>query len=202
MTTLDVRFFVPGEPQTKGNHSGFPIDRGKCEQCKPGRPCGGRACFGGRRVGVSLTDKGGSALSAWQELIFVSAVNARNAGRHRLVERPGSVEVSMIFVLARPETHWDSRGNLTTEGRRYPMPSTKPDRDKLERTVADGLTGALVVDDSQIVTGGIVKTYARHRGKTGVVVHARQVSDIPEWARHELVFAGLAEATPPQGALI
>src|ERR1700748_995190 len=137
---LDIRFKVEGTPCPKGSMSGFPIDRGPCVDCKPGKPCRSRSCFGGRIVGVSVTDQGGKELEAWQELVFVRAMSARNAAGARPVARPGACEVTMVFVMPRPAGLWHPKrqGELTSEGRARPLPSVKPDIDKLARACLDG----------------------------------------------------------------
>jgi Holliday junction resolvase RusA-like endonuclease len=194
---LDVRFIVEGKPIPKGNHAAYPISRGRCEDCKPGRSCGRKNCFGGVIVGTVITDDGGKELEAWEQLVHVQAISARNRAAQRLVEPPASVEVRMIFVLPRPGGHWTESGSgqLTAAGRERRHPSVKPDWDKLARAVADGLTGALVRDDSQIVIGQPAKVYAPYRGKAGVIVVARQLGDeLPEWIAAELVTFGIVSA--------
>lgn len=195
MTMLDVRFVVEGTPVAKGNMSGFPIARGKCCDCKPGKPCRGRSCFSGTIVGVSVTDQGGKELTAWQEMIRVRAISARNAAAQRLVSRPGAVSLSMAFVLARPAGHWRSGGDLSADGRRMWVPTVKPDDDKIARAVADGLTGALAEDDSQFTVTKIAKVYAGQKGWTGVVISARQVYAHEEWVLETML--GLGVWSPP-----
>lgn len=193
---LDVRFMVKRTPVTKGNHAAFPFARGECDDCKSrwqsGYRCGRRNCFRGILVGTRVTDDKGSELDAWEQLVHVEAMSARNRAGQRMVEPPGAVEVSMIFVLARPDGHWDSRGNLTAAGRDRPLPTVKPDTDKLARATADGLTGALVKDDSQLVFFYPGKVYAPYRGATGVIIVARQVSGPPAWVTAELERFGVA----------
>jgi len=183
---LDVRFKVEGIPVPKGSMAGFPIARGKCDECKPGKPCRGRSCFGGTIVGVSVTDQGGKELEAWQDLVFVRALSARNAAGARPVARPGACEVMMVFVMPRPAGHWNAAGALTKEGLSKPLPSVKPDVDKMARAAFDGLSRALVEDDAQICVAPLAEVYAGWKGWTGVVIRARQVSSVPAWALEEL----------------
>ncbi len=204
---LDIRTFIPGDPVPKGNHDGFPIDRGPCRECKPGAPCRARTCFGGRRVGVSITDDGGKELEAWQALVRIHAISARNVAGCRLVERPWAVEVWMIFLRRRPDGHYKGGGALSAEGLRNPLPATKPDWDKLARAVGDGLTsatakglvGAIAEDDAQICVAQVAKVFTA--GRPGVIIRARQVSAEPEWVREEMRLLGLA-APVTQGALL
>lgn len=179
---LDISFLVEGTPLSKGSMSGFPIARGKCTECKPGKSCRQRNCFGGVLVGVSVTDQGGKALDAWEDLVHVRAMSARNAAGARPVQRPGALMLELVFVLARPDNHWTKRGDLSAAGRAVPDPTTKPDGDKLARAILDGCTRALVADDSQVIVASVAKVFAGWRGWTGAVVNAKEVSGPPAWA--------------------
>ncbi len=175
---LDVRFSVPGVPLPKGSMSGFPVDRGACADCKPGKPCRARSCFGGRIVGVSVVDQGGKELEAWQEHVFVQALSERNRQGMRPIARPAACEVTMVFVMPRPAGHWTPMGALTADGRSKLLPSVKPDLDKLARATLDGISRALVEDDAQCCIAHLYETYACWKGWTGVAVRARMVSEL------------------------
>lgn len=197
---LDVRFFVEGSASCKGNHDAFPISRGPCKDCKPSRPCARRNCFGGTIVGAVITDDGGKELEAWEALVRVRAISARNVSGGRLVDA-GAVQLDAIFVLPRPASHWTTSGRLTTEGiSAGPLHWRRPDRDKLLRALFDGITGTLVKDDSQLSVGDTAKVYAPWKGKTGVAVRARQVSSLDGWIEHELAYHGIH--LPKQEALL
>lgn len=196
---LDIRFVVEGAACPKGNHQAFPISRGRCKSCRPGKPCRGRSCFGGTIVGTVVTDKGGAELEAWQELVRVRAISARNAAGQRLVERPGAVEVAMIFVMPRPGGHWTDSGALTSVGRAQPLPTVKPDIDKMMRSALDGMTGSVVEDDAQLVLARTAKVYAGYHGPIGLVVRARQISSYPAWVDSELDCAGMLVITGQTG---
>lgn len=188
---MDIRFKVAGTPQSKGNMSGIPRVRGPCQKCKPVRPCGRRSCVNGWQLGVAVTDKGGKALEAWQDLVTVEAISARNRSGARPIAKPDACEVSMVFVLPRPANHFLPDGRLSSEGRVMVLPVVKPDTDKLARSCFDSLTRSLVVDDAVIKVAHLSCVYATWKGWTGVVIHARQVHEVPEWARQELAFAGV-----------
>lgn len=193
---FDIRFSAPGRVVPKGNHAGFPIARGRCAECKPGAQCRRRNCFGGTIVGVVITDDGGGELEAWEEFAKVKAISARNAAGARIVEPPGALEVRMIFLVTRPQSHFTTKGALSAEGMRRPMPTTKPDWDKLSRSTADALTGALVTDDSQIAIALVAKVWGI---KPGVLIRARTVSEPSDWVARELAAHKLSTA---QGALL
>lgn len=183
---LDIRFVVEGLAVPKGSHQAFPISRGECKDCKPGKPCRGRSCFRGLIVGTVITDQQGKELEAWEALAKVRAMSARNAAGQRIVLRPGAVAVAVVFVLPRPGGHWTDAGALTAAGRAQPLPTVKPDADKLMRALGDGMTGVLAEDDAQIIMPMPAKVYANHRGWTGAVVRARQVSRYDAWVYEEL----------------
>lgn len=194
---LDVRFFVPGSPVPKGNHAAFPIARGKCE-CK-GAGCRRRNCFGGTIVGTVVTDDKAKELEAWEQYVKVHAISARNAAGARLVEKPNALEVRLVFMFDRPQGHWTSKGQLSADGLRNPLPSVKPDWDKVSRATADALTGALCEDDGQIALAMVSKIYTPDR--PGVVVRARQIGGVADWVLAELAELGIKTPAAVQGAL-
>lgn len=195
----EISFMVPRKPVPKGSVNGYPIARGKCEECKPGQRCGRRNCFGGTIVGVSIADGGGKELEAWEGLVRIHATSARNAAGWRLIEKPGAIEVRFVFLRERPDGHLLSSGALSAEGLRNPLPITKPDEDKLARAVQDALTGSIVVDDSQVVSSHVAKAYTA--GKPGLLVQIARISREPEWVLEMLRRHGLA-APVTQGALL
>ena len=196
--TLDIRFFVPGIPVPKGSHEAFVRAVGKCKKCKPGKPCMAGNCVNGVIVRAIVADEQGAELKAWQQMTHYKAISARNSAGHRLVKAPGSVDVSMVFVIPRPKGHWTASGLLTKEGRDRPNPSVKPDNDKLQRAISDGLTGALVEDDAQLVIGRAAKIYASWKGDVGVVVRARQFTSYDAWVLNEMQHAGVRWESPNQ----
>lgn len=198
---MDVRFSVEGIPVPKGNMSGFPVDRGPCRACKPGKPCRARNCFVGRAMGVSVTDQGGKELEAWQELTFVRAVSARNAAGMRVIARPNACEVVLVFVMPRPDGHWTPAGALTAAGRERLLPTVKPDVDKMTRAILDGITTALLEDDALVVVARVAEVYAGWKGWTGACVRARQISSMDAWVEHELAYHGVW-SPPTQRALL
>lgn len=196
---LDIRFEVEGIPVPKGSHQAFAIARGECKTCKAKKPCNAKNCFRGLLVGTVVTDQQGGELKAWEELIRVRAMSARNAAGQRLVRRPGAVAIEIVFVLPRPGGHWTASGALTADGRAQPLPTVKPDVDKMVRGILDGITEILAEDDAQIIAAPPAKVYAGWRGWTGAVIRARQVSTYAAWVTELL---GDLWTPPTQGALI
>jgi Holliday junction resolvase RusA-like endonuclease len=203
---LDLRFFVPGDPVAKGNHNAFPIKRGDCTDCTPDARCKRSNCFNGIIVGTVITDDAGKALEAWQGMVRTCAIAARDAARMRPVEKPGALEISLVFLRHRPDSHYTGKGALSSEGLRFAMPTTKPDWDKLSRPIGDamvdnvkrGIAGALADDDAQITVAQAAKCYTDR--KSGVIIRARHITRVPDWVLAELVAAGFP-APAMQGAL-
>lgn len=198
---LDLRFWVPGTPVPKGNHDAFPIARGKCDECrKTGRPCRRRNCFGGTIVGTAVTDSAGKELEAWQEMVRVQAISARNAAAQRAVSKPGAVSLKLVFLIERPAGHWTDSGALTRSGREMPFPTSRPDWDKLTRAVCDGLIPAIAEDDSQFVLGSVALEYAPWKVKAGCSVRARRYVSRDSWVAAELDYHSISTVSP-QGAM-
>jgi Holliday junction resolvase RusA-like endonuclease len=164
----------------------------------PGRPCRVRNCFGGTIVGTAVTDSAGGELTAWQEMVRVQAISARNAAGQRPVPRGGSVAILLVFVQSRPAGHWTETGLLTRAGKDRPFPSVPPDWDKLSRAVCDGLMPALVEDDSQIVLAGVALVYAPWKGPSGCVVRARRLLSLESWVQRELDYVGIDTRSPQE----
>lgn len=100
---------------------------------------------------------------AWVEVV---GMEARAAMNRVGIWRPltGAMRLEIIYYLR--------RGNTVKRA----LPSVKPDVDKLERAVLDGLTGVVFVDDAQV-------TDVRHRKRyadwcePGIVVEVYRMED-------------------------
>lgn len=127
-----LELFVPGKPEPKGSTRSFVVT-----------PKGGKP----RAVTTSDNPEVGS----WQGRIAELAKAA-------MFGRPafrGPVQVTVRFAIARPRSHYTATGRLSS---RAPLWHTsKPDLDKLERAVLDGLRGkrgaepVVLADDAIVV---------------------------------------------------
>lgn len=90
-------------------------------------------------------------LKPWREAVYVRAVQAIRL-RGSVSVFHGPVSVVLEFVMPRPKRPTK------------PACDTSPDLDKLCRAVFDGLTGAALKDDSQVVRLVASKRYARPGG--------------------------------------
>lgn len=99
----------------------------------------------------------------WRDAI-VQAV--RENGHRVLFGEHVPVEVTVMFLLARPRTHYGTgrmAAALRGDAPRYPTAKQRDDTDKLCRSTLDGLAEAGVLDDdSQVVTLTARKRYAGH----------------------------------------
>lgn len=73
----------------------------------------------------------------------------REAGGHRLPDGP--VVAHIHIYLERPQSHFTSKGQLSSTGRRAPFPVRRPDLDNTAKLILDSLNGLAYRDDAQIV---------------------------------------------------
>jgi len=138
MTFLQLSFFVPGIPQSRGSKKPF-IYRKK---------------EGGQ--GVAMSDDNPKS-KAWMSVVALAAAAAM-AGREPLV---GPVRIFFTFIMPRPASHFGSGRNSKTLKPGAPKYHTqKPDGLKLCRGVEDALTGIVYRDDNQNCLGSWDKRWA------------------------------------------
>lgn len=71
----------------------------------------------------------------------------------------------MLFLVERPGSHFNSRGELSAEGLRHPLPENrKPDVDNALKLVMDALNGRAYKDDVQITTSREMKRWSNVEG--------------------------------------
>jgi Holliday junction resolvase RusA-like endonuclease len=71
----------------------------------------------------------------------------------------GALRVTFCFYRPRPQSHYNSTGGLSKEGRETSFPITRPDVLKLSRAAEDALTGIAWSDDSIIVDEDLKKRW-------------------------------------------
>ena len=82
----------------------------------------------------------------------------QDAGSPRLPDGP--VYMTVEIVMARPQGHWNSKGDLNAAGKRSCWPTKKPDLDNVAKLIADSLNGCAFRDDAQIVRSNCIKRWA------------------------------------------
>ncbi len=116
-----------------------------------GRPEGkGRPRFGkGGRVFTPNATKlaEGRIIDAW-----------KNAGEPRL---DGPIKVTLLLEVARPKSHFTTKGVLNANGRRTPRPTgRKPDIDNALKLVMDALNRRAYRDDVDVVQAVVERWWA------------------------------------------
>jgi len=114
-----------------------------------------------------LVEGNRAKLNPWRQDVAAAAQAAMESGPWR-----EAVSVQMTFFLKRPKGHFGTGRNEGTLRSAAPRrPGTKPDIDKLSRSILDALTGIVFADDSQVVSLDAMKMYADNGHTPGVVVN-------------------------------
>lgn len=126
-----IKFEVPGRPIQQGSMKAF--------------VAGGRA---------RITHDKGKDLMEFRSRVGYAA---RAAGASSV---RGPMVIDLTFVMPRPKSHYGTGKNLGRLKATAPKyVCSKPDLDKLIRSVLDGLTNIAFADDSQVVTITARKQY-------------------------------------------
>jgi crossover junction endodeoxyribonuclease RusA len=104
-----------------------------------------------KHVGRGIMVEQSPNLKSWREAVRQEALKA---GAPMAL---GPVFVELVFRFARPKAHFNSKGQLKPNAPTHVI--TKPDIDKIERSVLDALTGVLFKDDSQVCRLFAMKMY-------------------------------------------
>ncbi len=138
-----IQLYVAGDPLPQGSKTGF-ILRGKTRKQD-------RVVL--KEVANNATKKRkAGALKRWRKAI------AEEARKHAPAELiAGPVDLTIVFVLERPKSHWLKSGRIAKGKPRRPI--GRPDKSKLTRAVEDALSGVIYRDDSQVVDGRVRKRY-------------------------------------------
>lgn len=138
-------FIIAGEAEPGGSKKAFvPLQKDKVCTCGP-TPVKLPFYRAGGGVMVNVVDANSNA-EHWK--IHVGRVARSEYSGPTFA---GALEVTFHFYRARPQSHYNSTGGLSKEGREHPFPITRPDLLKLARSTEDALTGIVWTDDSIIV---------------------------------------------------
>lgn len=154
-------FFVPGEPVPKGSTKSFPFKR------KNGK------------LGVSTTNSNPDT-EAWQNRVsLVASEENRLRGEPFFRDdRLDAFEVEATFYFTKPKS----------TPRWWRFHTKRPDLDKLQRALLDGLTNVLFPDDSQVDRLNVGKEYADTEHPPGVrVIIKRKMQGPPTKLKPERV---------------
>ena len=117
----------------------------------------------GRGVMVDMS----ANLKPWREAVRQEALKTGAA------MALGPVFVELVFRFARPKGHFNTKGQLKPNAPMHVI--VKPDIDKIERSVLDGLTGVLFKDDSQVCCLYALKVYCKEGELEGCEVIVENV---------------------------
>ena len=117
----------------------------------------------GRGVMVDMS----ANLKPWREAVRQEALKTGAA------MALGPVSVELVFRFARPKGHFNTKGQLKPSAPMHVI--VKPDIDKIERSVLDGLTGVLFKDDSQVCCLYALKVYCKEGELEGCEVIVENV---------------------------
>jgi crossover junction endodeoxyribonuclease RusA len=139
-------FFVYGVPTPKGSAKalrGVPF----------GKPC--PACHQSKR-GHPRVFSDNSNLKGWEQAIRGASRASKNV--EKIV---GPVEIHLAFHMPRLKSHYRTGkySHLLKDSAPF-WHTTKPDIDKLERAVFDGLTNICYGDDATVAKNGAIKFYS------------------------------------------
>lgn len=118
---------------------------------------------------VQIAHDNPKPLRSWRQDV---AAMAADAGCQPIGDK-APVRVEATFRFSRP---------ATVSAKKRPLPSVKPDIDKLVRALLDALTGVAFVDDAQVVALEVQKLYSTEPGLTctvgpAVALYAADVGD-------------------------
>lgn len=123
-----------------------------------------------RHVGNGRMVESSKAVGPWREAV---RAEAQRVSWHDIPGSGDPVQVTIMFLLPRPNGHYS-----TAKGKRNmvkpsapKLPATRPDLDKLERAVLDGLVmGGVMADDSSVVSLTARKVYASNGEAPGAII--------------------------------
>lgn len=123
-----------------------------------GKPAGkGSKRIGRTRAGRPIVLDDNARTKPWQSQVQAAAIEAMGIPAEPF---RGPVSVSVVIQIARPKGHYGTgknAGKLKDNAPYWCL--SKPDCDKVVRTVLDALTGVAYHDDSQCGIDAPVKTY-------------------------------------------
>lgn len=135
---MNLQFTVFGTPVPKGSTRPF--------ACR--KKVNGAWVYTGKTATIQ---NNAADLRPWEAKVRDAAIQAGA----KVVSGP--VQVDLVFSFRRPKCHYGSGKNSNIIKPAAPVHHIqKPDIDKLERAILDGLKGCVVVDDCQVVR--VVKT--------------------------------------------
>ncbi|WNM74153.1 RusA-like resolvase [Mycobacterium Phage Nergal] len=147
----------------------------------PGKPApqGSKDFKGFSKNGTAILKESSDAVGPWRERIALQAMQAMLDAGLPVIAKKFPITTSLTFVMPRP---------ASAPKTKTPPAVNRPDADKLERAVNDGLTDVVWQDDSQVTHTERRKVIAEIGQQPGV--HIRISS--PAWGDEALAAARAA----------
>jgi Holliday junction resolvase RusA-like endonuclease len=126
-----------------------------------------------RHVGRGIMVESSKAVGPWREAVRAETQRVMKEQSNGPLE--GALYVGLYFTLQRPKSHYRTGRNAHLLRDSAPAyPAGRPDGDKLERAVWDGLTsGGAYADDGQVVMWGGSKAW----GTPGCVIEIERLEE-------------------------
>lgn len=118
-----------------------------------------------------MTSDAGEKLKKYEEAIRNAAVDSWQG---EVTREP--VKVAVRFYLKRPKNQTTSTGRKSSKWRLFN--TSKPDIDKLTRSVLDALTGVIYADDSQVIGLEIEKGYNDTIGNDVTLIDVAEIKQV------------------------
>jgi Holliday junction resolvase RusA-like endonuclease len=141
-------FFAEGVPQPQGSAKGFVV----------------KSKATGKLRAVVTSDN--PKVRPWRESVRDAARRAMEREGQSTLLLTGPLSLSMFFLMPPPQ----AVAKKFTKGR-YVACTTRPDVDKLVRSILDALTGLVYADDGQVIQIGAGKAYQAPGRTPGVEIH-------------------------------
>ena len=124
-----------------------------------------------RHVGGGRMVESSRAVGPWREAVRAEAQDVLLATNDWHPDGM-SLQVTVVFVLRRPKSHYRSGRNAGLVRESAPrFPAGRPDVDKLARAVLDGLVaGGVMADDAQVVSLNAAKVWAAAKDAPGAII--------------------------------
>lgn len=162
-TSPPIAFQVLGTPAPKGSATAFVVKNKSTGKHRAVIVQGGAKGSAGRE-----------RLRGWDAAVRDAAARAVGPGRTSPPFVGVALRVDIEFRIARPANHYGTGRNAgVLKPSAPPFPIGKPDRDKLERTTLDAMTGIVFDDDSRVVAGEPRKVWATP-GNEGAAISVRE----------------------------
>lgn len=151
-----IKFTVYGKPQPQGSTRGFVYNRFNPRSNQ-------------MQARAAITSDN-AKLKPWRQQVSQTAIAA---AKGEIIPRGTPVSIWLMFYFDRPKSLSKNASSLKT---------TKPDIDKLIRSVLDALTGTVFEDDSQVAVCRMQKCFAQPERLEVFVgaIHEAPKAKVPE----------------------